>query len=70
MRTVLSLISVHRTVGTGRPPQAMINDFLAASNLLAWTSALSVTAVSHLRRLNVTFQPEAAATSPKQNAST
>lgn len=59
MRTVLSPISVHRTIGTGRPPQAMINDCLAASNLLAWTSVLSVTAVSHLRRLNVSFQPAA-----------
>jgi hypothetical protein len=41
MRTVHSPISVHRTVGTGRPPEAMINDCFPAPNLLAWTSALS-----------------------------
>jgi hypothetical protein len=41
MRTVLSPMSVHRTVGTGRPPEAMINDCFPAPNLLAWTSALS-----------------------------
>jgi hypothetical protein len=44
MRTVLSPIYVHRTVGTGRPPEAMINDCFPVPNLLAWTSALSSTA--------------------------
>jgi hypothetical protein len=40
MRTVLSPISLHRTVGTGRPPKVMINHCFPAPNLLAWTSAL------------------------------
>jgi hypothetical protein len=41
MRTVLSSISVHLTVGTGRPPEAMINDCFPAPNLMAWNSAVS-----------------------------
>lgn len=51
MRTVLSLISVHRTVGTGRPPQAMINDCLAAPSAppAPWAQAGPLLASSILR---------------------